>query len=121
MGSSTGGKRGIMNGRDSRRRGGGPTPSGSQGQAPSPSRRRSAGRPRVATDVTKLVEVPLFALLDSDDRRTLAEMFNTIHVDRGDAIFSHGDPGDSLYIIRRGKIEIFIEDDRGLHIVLAEN
>src|SRR4051794_14835940 len=72
-------------------------------------------------DVAKLVEIPLFALLDSEERRTLAEMFNTVPIDRGDSIFAHGDPGDSLYIIRKGKVEIFIENDRGQRIVLAEN
>ena len=74
----------------------------------------SPGLVRLATFVMvrkgAVVEVPLFALLDGEDRRTLAEMFNTVHVDKGDPIFSDGDPGDSLYIVRRGKVEIFMDE-----------
>jgi CRP-like cAMP-binding protein len=74
----------------------------------------------MAADVSKLVEVPLFALLGSEDRRTLAKMFNTVHVDRGERIFAQGDPGVSMYILRRGKVEV-IMDDRGQRIILAAN
>jgi CRP-like cAMP-binding protein len=75
----------------------------------------------MATDVTPLIEVPVFSLLNSEDRHTLAELFNTVHVDRGDLIFGHGDPGGSLYIIRKGKVEIFMTDDRGQRILLSQN
>jgi CRP-like cAMP-binding protein len=74
-----------------------------------------------ATDVAPLIEVPVFSLLNTEDRHTLAQLFNTLHVDRGDLIFKHGDPGDSLYIIRKGKVEIFMTDERGQRIVLAQN
>jgi CRP-like cAMP-binding protein len=68
-----------------------------------------------------MIEVPVFSLLNSEDQHTLAQLFNTVHVDRGDLIFAHGDPGGSLYIIRKGKVEVFLTDDAGQRILLSEN
>ena len=36
----------------------------------------------------------------------------------GATIFKHGDPGDSLYVLRSGVVEIFFKDDTGERIVL---
>ncbi len=72
-------------------------------------------------DIAMLAEVPLFALLGAHERRALAELFNTVQLQRDDAIFSYGDAGDSLYIVRKGRVRIFMEDARGQRIVLAEN
>src|SRR5258708_1769747 len=72
-------------------------------------------------DVAILAEIPLFALLDSQERRALAELFNTVQLQRDDQIFAYGDAGDSLYIVRKGRVRIFMEDARGQRIILAEN
>jgi uncharacterized membrane protein len=68
-----------------------------------------------------LKEVPLFALLDERERKSLAKLLNTKAFSKGDTIFSYGDAGDALYLIRQGRVEVFVENTEGVKIMLAEN
>src|SRR4051794_27353568 len=72
-------------------------------------------------DEAILGDAPLFALLGEEERRTLAGLLSSVHLGRGEVLFARGDPGDSLYLVRRGNVRIFLEDDRGQRIVLAEH
>jgi CRP/FNR family cyclic AMP-dependent transcriptional regulator len=74
----------------------------------------------MAVDADMLADVPLFALLDDEERRTLAQILDTRRVVRGEVIFASGDPGDALCLVLAGKVELSIEDDEGLKIVLAD-
>ena len=65
-----------------------------------------------------LAEVPLFQLLDADERAALAAKVEAISAPAGKILFSYGDPGDSLYIVREGEVEIFFKNDTGQRIVL---
>ena len=65
-----------------------------------------------------LTGVPLFELMDEQERRALAEMLDTVNVTHGQLVFRYGDPGDSLYIVRAGEVELFTTDDTGQRIVL---
>src|SRR5262245_1474731 len=65
-----------------------------------------------------LADVPLFALLDDQERIVLAERIHAMTAPAGQPIFNYGDPGDSLYIVRRGEVEIFFKNDTGDKIVL---
>jgi uncharacterized membrane protein len=65
-----------------------------------------------------LAEVPFFALLDEAERETLAAQVEVVHAPAGQLLFNYGDPGDSLYVIRSGEVEIFSKDDTGTRIVL---
>jgi CRP/FNR family cyclic AMP-dependent transcriptional regulator len=67
-----------------------------------------------------LAEVPFFALLDEAERETLAAQVDVVHAPAGQVLFNYGDPGDSLYVIRSGEVEIFSKDDTG-HRILLEN
>ena len=71
-------------------------------------------------DVAMLGEIPLFALLGEAERATLAELLETVRFRKGETIFATGEPGDSLFIIRSGRVRIVLEDDRGQRIVLGE-
>ena len=71
-------------------------------------------------DVAMLGEIPLFALFGEAERATLAELLETVRFRKGETIFSTGDPGDSLFIIRSGSVRVLLEDDRGQRIVLGE-
>jgi uncharacterized membrane protein len=72
----------------------------------------------VGADPEILSEVPFFALLDEHERAALAERVDTISKPAGTALFSIGDPGDSLYIVRAGEVEIFFKNDTGERILL---
>src|ERR1051326_791080 len=75
----------------------------------------------MSADVTMLGEVPLFQLLDDQERGTLAEILDAHNFDKGETVFSFGDAGDSLYIVRRGAVQVFVENTEGEKIILGEN
>jgi CRP/FNR family transcriptional regulator, cyclic AMP receptor protein len=66
-----------------------------------------------------LTNIKMFEQLDDDDRQALAEVVDELNVPEGQTLFQAGDPGDSLYIVRSGQIELFIKDTVGQKIVLA--
>lgn len=70
------------------------------------------------TNAEMLASVPLFALLDEQERATLAERIDEVAFPEGTTIFHTGDPGDSLYIVRSGTVEIWFTSDTGDRIVL---
>ena len=72
----------------------------------------------MSADPDILAEVPLFQLLDADERAALAAKVEAISAPAGKMLFSYGDPGDSLYIVREGEVEIFFKNDTGQRIVL---
>ena len=65
-----------------------------------------------------LAEVPLFETLDPDERAALAAKVDTITHPAGKLLFAYGDPGDSLYIVKAGEVEIFNKNDTGERMVL---
>jgi uncharacterized membrane protein len=67
-----------------------------------------------------LAEIPMFSLLDHDERSTLAELMKEESFAAGKTIYTVGDQGDSLYIVRRGRVQVFVEDDAGEDIVTGE-
>ena len=75
----------------------------------------------MSADVEMLGEVPLFALLDPRERKTLAKLLNSRTYSKGDTVFAYGDAGDALYLIRHGRVEVFVENTEGRKIILAEN
>ena len=75
----------------------------------------------MSANVSMLAEVPVFSLLDTDERSTLAELLETEHVAKGTTIFRIGDAGDALYIVRAGRVQVSVENTSGEKIVLSEN
>ncbi len=65
-----------------------------------------------------LADVHLFALLDESERTVLAERLDLVSAKEGDILFYRGDPGDSLYVLRSGVVELSIKNDTGDKIVL---
>jgi uncharacterized membrane protein len=65
-----------------------------------------------------LASIPLFSLLDDQERAALAERLDEASFAAGASIFQTGQPGDSLYIVRTGEVEIFFKNDTGHKIVL---
>lgn len=75
----------------------------------------------MSTNVNMLAEIPMFSLLDDEERTTLAELMREDSFTLGKRIYNVGDPGDSLYIVQRGRVQVFVEDDFGENIVLGES
>jgi len=73
----------------------------------------------MACDPNLLTEIKMFASLDEDDRQALAEVVDKLKLDAGHTLFQAGDPGESLYVVESGEIELFIRDNAGQKIVLT--
>lgn len=66
-----------------------------------------------------LSNIPMFEHLADDDRLALANVVDELKLDEGHTLFQAGDPGDSLFIVTEGQIELFIKDTAGQRIVLT--
>jgi uncharacterized membrane protein len=69
-------------------------------------------------DPDYLANIRMFDHLDEDDRTSLANVIDELKVAEGHTLFQAGDPGDSLFIVVTGEIELFIKDTVGQKIVL---
>ena len=70
-------------------------------------------------DPQYLANIKMFELLNEDDRVALAKVVDELKVPATHTLFQAGDPGDSLFIVRSGEIELFIKDTAGQKIVLT--
>lgn len=57
-------------------------------------------------------------MLDDDERTVLAGAMQERHVTAAECLFRIGDPGDQMFIVRRGSVELFVQDKAGQKIVL---
>src|SRR3954451_1483129 len=64
-----------------------------------------------------LAEVPFFALLDEQERTALAERLDVVQLKAGATLFNFGDPGEAMYVVRAGAVELFFKNDVGQRIV----
>lgn len=70
-------------------------------------------------EVTLLEDVAFFKLLDADERRELAAVLDEARFAGGATLFKIGDPGDSLYLVHTGEVELFVKDHTGEKILLT--
>ncbi|HKE47727.1 MAG TPA: cyclic nucleotide-binding domain-containing protein, partial [Rhodanobacteraceae bacterium] len=70
-------------------------------------------------DARTLAEVELFEHLNDDDRATLAGVIDVRRLVAGETLFKAGEPGESLYVVRAGEVELYIKDTAGQRIPLA--
>ncbi len=66
-----------------------------------------------------LADVELFEQLTDDDRAGLAQFIGFRELTAGTVLFHAGQPGEALYIVKTGAIELFIRDTTGQKIALA--
>src|SRR5204862_6179449 len=71
-------------------------------------------------DAATLRSVPVFASLDSNSTAQLGEYLTIHDYPRSATIFRYGDPGDAMYLIDVGKVQISITDADGAVVTLAE-
>jgi CRP/FNR family transcriptional regulator, cyclic AMP receptor protein len=72
----------------------------------------------MTTTVKLLAEVPLFALLDEQERALLAERVELIEFGEGKTIFNVGDPGDSMFIVTSGEVALSVKTKTGEELFL---
>src|SRR3954447_21773687 len=69
-------------------------------------------------DPALLASMPFFRSFGDEERGTLADVLDVVHIPAGKPVFNVGDPGDAMYIVRSGEAETSITDDTGTRIVL---
>lgn len=69
-------------------------------------------------DPALIQEIDHLRDLKDEERAALAERIELVNFGAGETIFKRGDPGDALYIVRAGEVEIFLKNDQGEKIVL---
>jgi CRP/FNR family transcriptional regulator, cyclic AMP receptor protein len=72
----------------------------------------------MSTAAEMLAHVPFFALLDDQERTILAERVELVKFAAGSALFNAGDPGDSMYVLKAGQVEMFVKTKTGEKVVL---
>jgi CRP/FNR family cyclic AMP-dependent transcriptional regulator len=73
-----------------------------------------------ATDaLAVLKKVPLFAMLVADEIRDVVQRTRIVHVQPGAEIFSDAAPGDSMYVVIVGEVEIVKQIPTGGTRILA--
>ncbi|MBV9927065.1 MAG: DUF1003 domain-containing protein [Acidobacteria bacterium] len=72
----------------------------------------------MSVDPALLEGIEFFELLGGDERRALAEVVDLVKLVEGETLFRAGDPGESLYLVRTGEVELYITDNVGQKITL---
>lgn len=67
-------------------------------------------------------DVELFALLDAEERKVLAQQVNTVEFTPNQVIFQAGQPGRLAYIVQRGKVNVSLTtiDNEEIVVEVAE-
>jgi len=66
-----------------------------------------------------LCRVAMFQSLGESDLDALAGVARQITAERGELIVSQGSAGESLYIVARGQIRVYLSDETGKEIILG--
>jgi CRP/FNR family transcriptional regulator, cyclic AMP receptor protein len=69
-------------------------------------------------DASILNEVEHLRELNVEEKAALAEKIDLLRFSTTQSIFNYGDPGNALYILRSGEVEIYVRNDQGEKIVL---
>jgi CRP/FNR family cyclic AMP-dependent transcriptional regulator len=76
---------------------------------------------RAMSKVDALANIPIFSLLDEGEREALATHIEVVKLDEGQTMFSYGDPGDSMYVLLSGAVEVFVKNKTGERVTLEHN
>jgi CRP-like cAMP-binding protein len=66
-----------------------------------------------------LATVPLFTRLGVEDLRRFAEVTREKHYPKGSVILFEDDPGDSLFIVREGRVKVVLVAEDGREVILG--
>src|SRR4051812_13728181 len=71
-------------------------------------------------DLSLLSEVSIFRLIDDEERTTLAALLERRVAAANTTIFHEGEPGDEVFVVGSGRVQVILTSDTGEKIVLAE-
>ena len=74
----------------------------------------------MASTANILADITIFSLLDEKEREALACLLESELFRKGETIYDYGDPGDKIYIVRYGQVEVWIENDEGHRLTVSE-
>lgn len=66
-----------------------------------------------------LRNIPLFSLMDDQELLELGKHLEEKHYFSGQLVFKAGDPGDAMYIVQSGKVELFMQDSSDSRVSLS--
>ena len=72
----------------------------------------------MAVEPSAIEDVEFFKLLGDEDRLALAEVVDLIKLGNGETLFRAGDPGEGLFLMRSGEVELSVRDNAGQKIIL---
>jgi CRP/FNR family transcriptional regulator, cyclic AMP receptor protein len=75
----------------------------------------------MSADVSMIGEVPIFGLLDEEEREALAHLMDTRDYKRDEIVFEYGDAGSEIFIVLSGRVQIFIQNTEGEKLILGEH
>lgn len=71
------------------------------------------------TDASELLKnVPLFALLDEQERGVLAQRVEVVERKKGEMLFRQNDSGGALFVVIEGEVEMFVTTHTGDRLVV---
>ena len=69
-------------------------------------------------DPTVFEDIPIFSLLDADERAVLAEQVELRQFKARHRIYKPGDPGGKAYVVLRGQVQVVVIDDDHQEVVI---
>jgi CRP/FNR family cyclic AMP-dependent transcriptional regulator len=70
------------------------------------------------TNAEMLAHVSFFAGLDDEERTQLAERLDVATLPKDKLLWRRGDPGDAIYVVKSGCVQLFVTNDTGEKIVM---
>jgi CRP/FNR family cyclic AMP-dependent transcriptional regulator len=71
-------------------------------------------------DASLFDDVPIFALLDHEEKQVLAQQVSARQFAKGETIFKTGDPGGHAYLVQRGRVHISLTDLAGDEVLVDD-
>jgi uncharacterized membrane protein len=69
-------------------------------------------------DPALFADIPIFSLLDADERAVLADQVEMRRFTTRQRIFRAGDPGDKAYVLVSGKVDVIVIDEDHQEVVI---
>jgi uncharacterized membrane protein len=69
-------------------------------------------------DPTVFADIPIFSLLDADERAVLADQVEMRRFPARHRIYRAGDPGDKAYVVVTGKVDVIVIDEDNQEVVI---